>query len=178
MRQIVLMSSLRPSNENVLYVVCCRKYNPAGAHYLPPPMILTSMSHMASSSFTSTLHIPDPMPVLVSVHTGHTLQCTLCIHCSASSVAPVQLYTGLLSAHQCSVHQLYTGHQCTLCNPVYSFTGATLGPLQCMHSVHCQCTSSVYTNYTGIWSGWLNITKFLFATVDYAYPQILEYSHI
>ena len=24
----------------------------------------------------------------------------------------------------------------TLCNEVYSYTGATLGPLQCMHSVH------------------------------------------
>ncbi len=32
---------------------------------------------------------PDPMPVSVSVYTGHTLQCTLCIHCSGASVAPV-----------------------------------------------------------------------------------------
>ncbi len=30
---------------------------------------------------------PDPMPV--SVYTGDTLQCTLCIHCSGASVAPV-----------------------------------------------------------------------------------------
>ncbi len=45
----------------------------------------------------------DPMPVSVSVYTGHTLQCTLCIHCS---VCPV--------CHQCT--------QCTLSviRPVYT----------------------------------------------------------
>ncbi len=31
----------------------------------------------------------------------------------------------------------------------WSYTGDTT---VCMHSVHCQCTSSVYTDYTGIWS--------------------------
>ena len=48
----------------------------------------------------------------------------------------------------------------TLSNPVSSYTGATLGPLQCMYSVHCQCTSSVYTIYTGIWSGWVVLVAF------------------
>ena len=38
-----------------------------------------------------------PMPVSVSVYTGHTLQCTLCAHCDRTSVAPVYLYTGLLN---------------------------------------------------------------------------------
>ncbi len=63
------------------------------------------------------------MPVSVSVYTGHTLQCTL------------------------------SGCGGLMANPVYSYTGATLGPLQCIHSVHCQCTSSVYTGYTELGSG-------------------------
>ncbi len=33
------------------------------------------------------------------------------------------------------------------------YTGATLGRLQCMHSVHCQCMSSVYTDWHGHWLG-------------------------
>ncbi len=82
--------------------------------------------------FRTTLStIPDQIPVYL-VYTV----CTLAV------------YTG--------VHWWHTGH--TLSNPVYSYTGATLGPLQCMHSVHCQCTSSVYTNYTGIWSGMIHNT--------------------
>ena len=44
---------------------------------------------------------PDPMPVSISVYTGYTLQCALCIHCSGPSVAPV---------YQCTVlvHVQYT----------------------------------------------------------------------
>ncbi len=52
-----------------------------------------------------------------------------------------------------SVKLVYTTLVYPIGNPVYSYTGGTLGPLQCMHSVHYQCTPSVYTNYTGIWSG-------------------------
>ncbi len=41
------------------------------------------------SSLHWPVRYPDPMPVSVSVYTGHTLQCTLCIHCSGASGAPV-----------------------------------------------------------------------------------------
>ncbi len=76
--------------------------------------------------FYQPLGCPDPVLVSVSVYTGRTLQCTLCIHCSGSSVAPVYVYTGSLGAS------------------VYTYTGATLAPLQCIHSVHCS-VCPVYT---------------------------------
>ncbi len=73
------------------------------------------------------------MPVSVSVYTGHTLQCTLCIHCSGAKVAPVY-------PDQIPVYLVYTvctlGAQCTVL--VYAQCAISVP------SVHCQCTSSVH----------------------------------
>ncbi len=64
--------------------------------------------------------IPDPVTVSVSVYTGHTLQCTLCIYCGGASVE----------------REGYPETQCTV-----------LVHAQCaisVPSVHCQCTSSIH----------------------------------
>ena len=49
-------------------------------------------THIASTInvVTQVFHyLPRPNSSVVSVYTGHTLQCTLCIHCSGARVAPV-----------------------------------------------------------------------------------------
>ena len=76
------------------------------------------------------INSPDPMPVSVSVYTGHTLQCTLCIHWSGASGAPVQLDTELLCQCMPSVPSVY---------PVYPVYTCSVRP--------------VYTNYTEPGSG-------------------------
>ena len=54
-----------------------------------------------TQTYKWSLPYPDPMPVSVSVYTGHTLTCTLCIHCSGTSIAPV--YASVTSVYP-SVH--------------------------------------------------------------------------
>ncbi len=75
----------------------------------------------------------------------HPLQNQLCLPRPNSSVFSVYCtYTS--SIHWHTLIQ-YTGPL------VYTLYWHTLHWVQCMHGVHCQCTWSVYTNYTGIWSG-------------------------
>ncbi len=49
---------------------------------------------------TLSITYPDPVLVSISVYTGHTLQCTLGIHCSGSSVAPVEFSRNETQNHQ------------------------------------------------------------------------------
>ncbi len=53
----------------------------------------------------------------------------------------------------CSVHSEYTVLEPVLVYPVSSYTGATLGRLQCMHSVHCSVCPVYTLTDTGIGSG-------------------------
>ena len=61
-----------------------------------------------------------------------------------------------------SVHWLYTAVSSvlpvyTLSNSVSSYTGATLDPLQCMHSVHCTVCPVYTLTDSGIGSGLVKI---------------------
>ncbi len=102
---------------------------------------------------------PDPILVSISVYTGYTLQCTLCMNCSGPSVAPVCLISvsGVRTA---------LGGQCT----------GRLSVCQCVISVP-QWILPVYVQYTlaTLWV-WVHSGKTDHWTVTQL-VQILQRAH-
>ncbi len=61
----------------------------------------------------------------------------------------------------------------TLSNPVYTYTGATLDPLQCVHSVHCSvCPVHTLTDTSTV-SGLLHIKKEFHYQCCYVLPWFI-----
>ncbi len=80
-------------------------------------------------------------------------------HTLTRYTGPLVYTLGIYPVYTVSVHWLYTALSSvspvyTLSNPVSSYTGATLAPLQCMHSVHCSVCPVYTLTDTGIGSGY------------------------
>ncbi len=84
---------------------------------------------------------PDPMPVSVSVYTGHTLQCTLCIHCSGASAVYVKSFLVSPDIHHNSSCITMFG---TLKRSIFSW-----------HVSYTVSVRPVYTGYTELGSGYV-----------------------
>ncbi len=123
-----------------------------------------SMQNVESVRFSQKVNISVDWPSAWGLLSTYFLAWDSCLPRPKLSVASVY-WTYTDSVHW--VHWWHTGHTLTQYtgplvsgrtlmahwHTVYSHTGATLDPLQCMHSVHWQCTSSVYTGYTELGSG-------------------------
>ncbi len=115
-----------------------------------------------------------------SIVSGGNLLCQGEIHCVRGKSLMLErnlcckreTYWSITSfCHTISVHWLYTAVSSvlpvyTLSNPVYSYTEATLDPLQCMHSVHYSVCPVYTLTDTGTGPGWLPLKLALFTFTD------------